>query len=114
VFQKSLVCRESYLNSSLLYSFYWLSMVNPMFHTFSVLLISPVLPIPDLPAPSSLSILSLSFADRVNVYGYGTADPVENELPIFTARCYASAVLAMALCLSVSVSVSVCHKSEFY
>ena len=29
---------------------------------------------------------------------------------IFTARCYASAVLAMGLCLSVSV----CHKSEFY
>ena len=32
--------------------------------------------------------------------------------PVFTARCYASAVLAMGLCLSVSVSV--CHKSEFY
>ena len=31
---------------------------------------------------------------------------------VFTARCYASAVLAMGLCLSVSVSV--CHKSEFY
>ena len=31
---------------------------------------------------------------------------------IFTARCYASAVLAMALCLSVRPSV--CHKSEFY
>ena len=29
---------------------------------------------------------------------------------IFTARCYASAVLAMGLCLSVCV----CHKSEFY
>jgi len=28
--------------------------------------------------------------------------------PIFTARCYASAVLAMGLCLSV------CHKSEFF
>jgi len=27
---------------------------------------------------------------------------------VFTARCYASAVLAMALC------PSVCHKSEFY
>ena len=114
MYETSLVCRERYLNSSLLYSFYWLSVVNPMFHTFSVLLISPVLPIPDLPAPSSLSILSLSFADRVNVYGYGTADPVENELPIFTERCYASPVLAMGLCLSVSVSVSVCHKSEFY
>ena len=34
----------------------------------------------------------------------------------FTARCYASAVLAMALCLSVrpSVSLSVHHKSVFY
>ena len=31
---------------------------------------------------------------------------------IFTARCYASAVLAMGLCPSVSVSV--CHKSVFY
>ena len=30
----------------------------------------------------------------------------------FTARCYASAVLAMGLCLCLSVSV--CHKSEFY
>ena len=35
---------------------------------------------------------------------------------IFTARCYASAVLAMALCLSVCPSVcpSVRHKSVFY
>ena len=31
---------------------------------------------------------------------------------VFTARCYASAVLAMGLCLCLSVSV--CHKSEFY
>ena len=31
---------------------------------------------------------------------------------VFTARCYASAVLAMGLCLCPSVSV--CHKSEFY
>ena len=31
---------------------------------------------------------------------------------VFTARCYASAVLAMALCLSVRPSVH--HKSEFY
>jgi len=36
--------------------------------------------------------------------------------PIFTARCYASAVLAMALCPSVRLSVclSVRHKSVFY
>jgi len=35
---------------------------------------------------------------------------------LFTARCYASAVLAMALCLSVCLSVrlSVRHKSVFY
>jgi len=31
---------------------------------------------------------------------------------VFTARCYASAVLAMALCLSVRLSVR--HKSVFY
>ena len=31
---------------------------------------------------------------------------------LFTARCYASGVLAMALCPSVSPSVR--HKSEFY
>jgi len=31
---------------------------------------------------------------------------------IFTARCYASAVLAMGLCPSVSVSVSVCALSN--
>jgi len=31
---------------------------------------------------------------------------------LFTARCYASAVLAMALCPSVRLSV--CHKSVFY
>jgi len=35
---------------------------------------------------------------------------------VFTARCYASAVLAMALCLSVCPSVRsfVRHKSVFY
>ena len=32
--------------------------------------------------------------------------------PVFTARCYASAVLAMGLCPSVSVSV--CHMPVFY
>ena len=31
---------------------------------------------------------------------------------VFTARCYASAVLAKALCLSVCLSVR--HKSVFY
>ena len=37
-------------------------------------------------------------------------------LSVFTARCYASAVLAMALCPSVCLSVcpSVRHKSVFY
>ena len=33
-------------------------------------------------------------------------------LSIFTARCYASAVVVMGLCLCLSVCV--CHKSEFY
>jgi len=42
-------------------------------------------------------ILGSVFSDYVVFYG-----------DIITARCYASAVLAMGLCLSV------CHKSEFY
>ena len=33
---------------------------------------------------------------------------------LFTARCYASAVLAMGLCPPVCLSVSVCHKPVFY
>jgi len=33
---------------------------------------------------------------------------IANITSVFTARCYASAVLAMGLC------PSVCHKSEFY
>jgi len=33
---------------------------------------------------------------------------------LFTARCYASAILAMGLCPCLSVSVSVCHKPVFY
>jgi len=45
-----------------------------------------------------------------------STEVIKNVLPkvdfleklVFTARCYASAVLAMGLCLSV------CHKSEFY
>ena len=32
----------------------------------------------------------------------------KTESMVFTARCYASAVLAMALCLSVSVSLCLC------
>ena len=38
------------------------------------------------------------------------SDSIESRLSVyvFTARCYASAVLAMGLCPSVSVSVSVC------
>ena len=41
--------------------------------------------------------------------------PVKFRL-VFTARCYASAALAMGLCMSVCLclSVCVCHKSEFY
>ena len=37
---------------------------------------------------------------------------VVSVLTIFTARYYASTVLAMALCLSVCPSIR--HKSEFY
>ena len=33
---------------------------------------------------------------------------------LFTARCYASAVLAMGLCPSVCLSVCACHKPVFY
>ena len=36
-----------------------------------------------------------------------------NVISIFTARCYASAVLAMGLCLSVNIP-TLCHNSEFY
>ena len=35
-------------------------------------------------------------------------------LPVFTARCYASAVVAMALCLSVCLSVRPSQVAEFY
>jgi len=54
---------------------------------------------------------------------HGSLDPRECRpngltigLTVFTARCYASAVLAMGLCLSVrpSVCLSVRHKSVFY
>ena len=34
--------------------------------------------------------------------------PLHSQITVFTARCYASAVLAIGLCLSI------CHKSEFY
>jgi len=37
-----------------------------------------------------------------------------NVVTRFTARCYASAVLAMGLCLCLSVRPSVRHKSVFY
>jgi len=36
------------------------------------------------------------------------------QLWFFTARCYASAVLAIAIGLCLCLSVCVCHKSEFY
>ena len=35
-----------------------------------------------------------------------------DSVAVFTARCYASAVLAMGLCLCLCLCV--CHKSEFY
>jgi len=40
-----------------------------------------------------------------------TTKKIENTFLVFTARCYASAVLYHG---PVSVCVSVCHKSEFY
>ena len=46
-------------------------------------------------------IAAISSDDRETCYLF-------QRISIFTARCYASAVLAMALCLSV------CHKSQFY
>ena len=45
---------------------------------------------------------------------YYSDDPVSVRLSVFTARCYASAVLAMGPCPSVSLSICVCHKSVFY
>jgi len=57
-----------------------------------------------------MSLSGLQGQSPVEVFSYG----------IFTARCYASVVLAMALSLSVSLSLrlsvrpSVRHKSVFY
>jgi len=48
---------------------------------------------------------------KFDVYTW-LAEP--RHVVVFTARCYASALLAMGLCLCEAVSVSVCHKSEFY
>jgi len=55
---------------------------------------------------------------QVNVYIIAKSDLI--RYAIITARCYASAVLAMGLCpsvcvcLSVCLSVCVCHKPVFY
>ena len=43
---------------------------------------------------------------------HNTFQPSISPEAVFTARCYASAVLAMALCPSVCLSVR--HKSQFY
>jgi len=47
---------------------------------------------------------------NMGIFRYRNTDYViiTKNLLVFTAPCYASAVLAMGLCLSV------CHKSEFY
>jgi len=45
-------------------------------------------------------------------YGTKKSDKIDNTYLAFTARCYASAVLAMALCPSLCLSV--CHKSVCY
>jgi len=44
----------------------------------------------------------------LNAYEVPKIQGVHCMKSVFTARCYASAVLAMGLC------PSVCHKSEFY
>ena len=54
--------------------------------------------------------------DRAHTTSYSTT-LIESERldhTVFTARRYASAVLAMGLCVSVSVCPSLCHKWEFY
>ena len=43
---------------------------------------------------------------------FTTVETIMCTFTVFTARCYASAVLAMALCPSVCLSVR--HKSVFY
>jgi len=53
----------------------------------------------------------VAYRDKLMLVRHALVIPMQS---IFTARCYASAVLAMGLCLCLSVSVCVCHKSEFY
>ena len=48
------------------------------------------------------------FGGHVSVWGTNAQHALRiNAVTIFTARCYASAVLAMGLCLCLSVSASV-------
>ena len=62
-----------------------------------------------------IAYAKISYKTFQNVPNILTSTGVSQAVvPVFTARCYASAVLAMGLCLSVSVSVSVCHKPVFY
>ena len=53
-----------------------------------------------------------NFGDH-RLRGFWMAE-VEFFPQVFTARCYACAVLAMGLCPCLSVCVCVRHKSEFY
>ena len=69
-------------------------------------------------------LLLIGYRSKVGRLVLNTRVPMELFMPeffsrpailfhfIFTALCYASAVLAMGLCLSVCLSVR--HKSEFY
>jgi len=64
------------------------------------------------PFLASSVLIVLVFWKKPSVCYFSTCLGIwESFSSVFTARCYASAVLAMGLCLSVSVSV--CHKSEF-
>jgi len=56
---------------------------------------------------------AMSPFDIAHTTSYSTLmETMRVSVTVFTARCYASAVLAMDKCLSVRLSVR--HKSEFY
>ena len=67
--------------------------------------------LPDMPNASAKVDFGLQLQN--GKYTFNTREKMRLKFShVFTARCYASAVLAMALCPSVRVRV--CHKSEFY
>ena len=56
---------------------------------------------------------AISPFDRVHTTSYWTLiETVRLSCTVFTARCYASAVLAMGLCLCLCLSVSVTSRSS--